>query len=398
MMPALHALDIWLVAFPSLLCLYVMICATLHVLRREARVEAPSSTLPSLAILVPAHNEEAVLADCLASLLESDHPHLEIHVLSDGSTDRTVQISQAFASRGVRLHEFVENQGKSRVMQSALAQLSTDLVMIVDADTMLSTTAAREIASVFNQTHIVGATANIQVRNACSFLAKLQALEYASIIGLIKRANSVWGGLFTVSGAASCFRVSAVRAAGGFASPSITEDIEMSWRLQQRGGRIVYVPRAIAHVQVPETWSVLWRQRRRWSQGLTEVLRLHGKVWQSANPALVVFTAEALLCVSWVTALAASLFYDSVHCVIAGSAHCIDFGFWHVLTITLFGCQTATASLLDSHYAPQSWVRFFLALFYPLYFLALVMPTSLIGWGRGLFSKNSQRWESSARV
>jgi biofilm PGA synthesis N-glycosyltransferase PgaC len=396
---SMHGLDVWLVAFPSLLCLYVMTCATLHVLRSEARLaNASDDPLPSLAILVAARNEEAVLDSCLRSLLTSDHPRLEIHVLSDGSSDATVQIARGFEGRGVRLHEFIENVGKSRALQAALDTLTTELVMVVDADTLLAPTAASEIASMFNQPAVVGATANIQVSNAHTLLTRLQAVEYASIIGLIKRSNSLWGGLFTVSGAASCFRVQAVREVGGFASPSITEDIELSWRLQHCGGRLVYAPRAIAHVQVPETLGVLWRQRKRWSQGLTEVLRLHGKVWRCYNRALIVFMMESLLCITWVTSVFVALMHDSILCALSDSPPIMQFGFWHTLTITLFACQTATAALLDSHYAPQPLPRLFMALLYPLYFLIIVMPTSLFGWRNGLYSRNTQQWERSERT
>lgn len=287
---------VWTAAFPAVLCLYVMITASIHILRSEARrpEDFRRVDLPSVAVLVPARNEAKVLEECLEALLESDHPSLEIHVLSDGSTDGTAEIARRYAGHGVRLHEHVENVGKSQVLEMALAGLTTDLVMVIDADTHLGPTAAREMAEVFaRHPEVAGATANVRVKRAGNLLACLQVVEYASIIGLLKRANSAWGGLFTVSGAACCFRTDVVRGIGGFASPSITEDIELSWRLQKAGFKLVYVPRALVGVDVPHSVRDLWRQRLRWSQGLAEVLRLHGNVWRSRNPALRVFALEA---------------------------------------------------------------------------------------------------------
>lgn len=391
---------VWTAAFPALLCLYVMIAASIHVLRSEARSENPvrPADLPSVAVLVPARNEAKVLGECLEALLESDHPGLEIHVLSDGSTDDTADIARGFADRGVRLHEHLRNVGKSQVLEMAMAGLTADLVMVIDADTHLVRTAAREMAEAFaRDPELAGATANVRVKHAGNLLARLQVVEYASIIGLLKRANSAWGGLFTVSGAACCFRTNIVRKSGGFASPSITEDIELSWRLQKAGYKLVYVPRALVGVEVPHSVRDLWRQRVRWSQGLAEVLRLHGNVWRSRNPVLGVFALEALLGMAW------SLFL--VWHGIAGMAGWIGDhsyerwtpGFWQVLGVSLFFCQTAMAMLYDGHYARLPWRYLPLALLYPLYFLVMVLPTSLLGWTKGFFSSNSGRWERSSR-
>jgi poly-beta-1,6-N-acetyl-D-glucosamine synthase len=396
----LQWLGFWLVMYPAMLCLYIVVSAAWHVLRRESRhmPRASNNQVPSIAVLVPARNEEAVLGDCLDALLLSDHPGMQIWVLSDGSTDRTASIARDFASRGVRLIEFAENVGKSRALQTALEQIDTDLVMVVDADTRLETHTVTEMALAFHQPAIVGATANIRVQRAHSLLAALQSVEYASIIGLLKRANSAWGGLFTVSGAASAFRVSALRAAGGFASPSITEDIELSWRLQRAGGTLVYVPRAHAHVQVPGSLPALWRQRMRWSQGLIEVLRLHGFHWGEGKPALAIFATEALLSIIWVVLLASVIVLDAA----AWCWHPHAFGLprpglLHTLPIVLFLCQTITASVFDGHYGRLSWWTLPLAIFYPLYFAIVVLPAGLIGWARGLTSRDAARWERTER-
>lgn len=391
---------VWTAAFPAVLCLYVMITASIHILRSEARrpEDFRRVDLPSVAVLVPARNEAKVLEECLEALLESDHPSLEIHVLSDGSTDGTAEIARRYAGHGVRLHEHVENVGKSQVLEMALAGLTTDLVMVIDADTHLGPTAAREMAEVFaRHPEVAGATANVRVKRAGNLLACLQVVEYASIIGLLKRANSAWGGLFTVSGAACCFRTDVVRGIGGFASPSITEDIELSWRLQKAGFKLVYVPRALVGVDVPHSVRDLWRQRLRWSQGLAEVLRLHGNVWRSRNPALRVFALEAVLGMIWVVLLIGHTVAGILRWLGAPVFHGWNPGFWLVMGVVLFSCQTAMAMLYDGHYARLSWRYLPLALIYPFYFVIMVLPTSLLGWTKGLFSSETGRWERSSR-
>jgi biofilm PGA synthesis N-glycosyltransferase PgaC len=389
-----------LVIYPALVCLYILLSAAWHVLFHESRqIQPADSGQPlSVAVVVPARNEERVLRECLEALLESNHPAMEIWVLSDGSTDATAEIAREFSANGVHLIEFRENVGKSRALQRALEEIKTELVMIVDADTRLEKHTIAEMAAVFRQPDVAGATANIRVQNARSLLAALQAVEYASIIGLLKRANSLWGGLFTVSGAASAFRVSALRAAGGFASPSITEDIELSWRLQGAGGRLVYVPRAHAHVEVPGTLRALWRQRSRWSQGLIEVLRLHGPLWRGGNRALTLFAAEALISICWVVLLASSIAFEiGVWFWHPHRLHIPHPGLLHTLPMVLFLCQTATAAVFDGHYGRLSWWTLPLAIFYPIYFLLIVMPSGLAGWMRGLFSHDAGKWERTDR-
>ena len=69
-------LGFWLVMYPALLCLYIVLSAAWHVMRRESRQSPPAPTGQplSIAVLVPARNEEPVLRDCLEALLLSDHP------------------------------------------------------------------------------------------------------------------------------------------------------------------------------------------------------------------------------------------------------------------------------------------------------------------------------------
>jgi poly-beta-1,6-N-acetyl-D-glucosamine synthase len=189
--------------------------------------------------------------------------------------------------------------------------------------------------------------------------------------------------------------VEPLRAAGGFASPSITEDIELSWRLQKTGHRLVYVPRALAWVNVPEHLPGLWRQRVRWSQGLTEVLRLHGNGWRAR--ALRVFATEAALCMTWLVLLAWSLACGAVALLLQPHAFALKLSLWHALGVALFLCQSATAAVLDGHYADHPWRLLPLALLYPAYFAVIILPTSLIGWVKGLFTTDTGRWERSER-
>ncbi len=394
--------QLYVALYPALICAWLVLASLLEVIFREARCDLPveDDELPSVAILIPAHNEEEVIESCLEALLAVDYPRLEVHLLSDGSTDRTVEIARKFEARGVTVMEFVENRGKSEVLESALAALRTDFAMVVDADTRLSPTAVREMAIFLADERVGGVTANVRVAGKGSFLGRLQQMEYASIVGLTKRANGLLGGLFTVSGAAACFRVRAVRAVGGFRSASTTEDIELSWRLQRAGWRLAYAPRAAVEISVPHRVSALWKQRRRWSQGLVEVLRMHGDLWHHRTAVLLPFMLEALASICWALMLAGTLAVFLGLWFTHGDSHALhlDFWSWQVFTMALFSVQSLSAWILGRHYAPQPFWLLFLSPLYPLYFLSVILTSAIAGWSCGLFSQQAGRWARTARV
>ncbi|MGZ8202906.1 MAG: glycosyltransferase [Burkholderiales bacterium] len=385
--------------YPAALCALTMATALLHVLRRESVAAPAAEEMPSVAILVPACNEERVLEETLRALLALEWPLKEIHVLSDGSTDRTVEIARRFSDEGVQVAAHHANRGKSAVLEDALAALKTDLVMIVDADTRLEPDAVGELAACFADPCVGGATANVRVAGAHSLLMWLQQMEYATIIGLVKRANGFWGGLFTVSGAAACFRVGAVRAVGGFQSRSATEDIELSWRLQHARWRLVYAPRAKVFIQVPSRFRALWHQRRRWSSGLMEVLRLHGAPWRGNARVLAPFAIEAVCSIVWSVMLVASLAAFVIEWAVTGRSAAFSPGFWQwqIFTVAMFLAQSFTAWLIDRHYAREPAGLLALALIYPVYFLAFVLPANLTGWTAGLFTRQGERWQRTER-
>ncbi len=95
-------------------------------------------------------------------------------------------------------------------------------------------------------------------------MGKIQVGEYSSIIGLIKRTQRIYGNVFTVSGVIAAFRRSATAEVGYWSDDMITEDIDISWKLQLNQWAIFYEPRALCWILMPETLKGLWKQRLRW--------------------------------------------------------------------------------------------------------------------------------------
>ena len=121
--------------FPALVAVSWIALGSIFVLRREWRLPLDHSFTPCVAVVVPAHNEELVIEATLDALLAQEYPALQIHVVSDGSTDATVEIARRFAGRGVIVHELSTNVGKSAALQHVLDRVDAELFMVVDADT-----------------------------------------------------------------------------------------------------------------------------------------------------------------------------------------------------------------------------------------------------------------------
>src|SRR3546814_5898602 len=117
------------------------------------------------------------------------------------------------------------------------------------------------------QSRVGAVTGNPRIRNRSSLLGQGQVGEFASIIGLIKRTQRVYGRIFTVSGVVAAFRRRALDHVGYWSLDMITEDIDISWKLQRDHWTIFYEPRALCWILMPETLRGLWRQRLRWAQG-----------------------------------------------------------------------------------------------------------------------------------
>lgn len=149
-----------------------------------------------------------------------------------------------------------------------------EIVVIIDADARVHPDFLKYIIPHFVRlSRLAGITGNPRVVNTGRMIAKIQAVEFSSIVAILRRAQTVWRRILTVSGVVSTFRKSALLDVDLFDPDMATEDIALSWKLQKRFYDVRYEPRAVADMEVPDTIGGLWRQRRRWAKGLAQVLK-----------------------------------------------------------------------------------------------------------------------------
>lgn len=227
--------------------------------RNERKViECPSlKSHPFFSVIVPAHNEEEGIADTIHNLEKIDYPNFEVIVVNDGSTDKTSQVLDKLAKeypKWLRVINLSPNGGKAKALNMGILMSKGELILTIDADCFINADVLKWMAWHFENSPRVGAiTGNPRILNRTTLLAKVQLGEYSSIIGLIKRTQRILGKVLTVSGVIAAFRKNALKDCGFFDSDTVTEDIDITWKLQRRFWDVRFEPRALCWILTPET-------------------------------------------------------------------------------------------------------------------------------------------------
>jgi len=357
----------------------------------EAALYALPEPPPMVSVLIPTYCEEEGIEATLEAALRIDYPRFEIVVVDDGSTDGTVARVMPYVERGtVRLVRKTVNEGKAMALNDALPCLNGEIVLALDADAVVEFGILRALVPHFSSARVAAVTGNPRVSNRRSLLSKIQLIEFTSVVGLLRRAQRVWGRIQTVSGVVVAFRKKAILDVGLFDPSMATEDIDMSWRLQKRFWDIRYEPKALVWMQVPETLRGLWRQRRRWAVGLGQVLRRHGGIlFHYKNLRFWPVAYEAILSILWSVCfvILTTLWILSYSMGIPPvGAHPIP-NFWGMIIATTCIFQLTVGVLLDRYYDRSIRPYAAVAVLYPMLYWALMSTITFFFTPIGFFGR-----------
>lgn len=362
---------------------------------------------PPVSLLVPCHNEGDNLTDTITFLLNQDYSNFEVIAINDGSTDNTAKLLDNLCAKHERLRviHLATNQGKAMALKTAALMANSEYLLCVDGDALLDKHATRWMIRHFIEKPDTGAvTGNPRIRNRTTVLGKIQVGEFSSIIGLIKRAQRVYGRIFTASGVIVAFRKTALHEVGYWNNDMITEDIDISWRLQLNHWQIPYEPNALCWILMPETFRGLWKQRLRWSQGGAEVLfRYFGQMFRWRSRRMWPIMLEYLASVLWsytmmivaLISLMQSLMSLQEHTLIAN----IIPGWAGSLLIITALLQFTLSIIIDSRYEKNLKSYYFWMIWYPMFYWVISMLTTVVGFPKAIFKKRGNRatWSSPDR-
>lgn len=255
-----------------------------HRRRRRTTWGDPSQwPLIPVTVLLAAFNEEAVIERTIRSVLRSDYPILEVLVVDDGSTDRTAGIVRELAEQDSRVRLLTQtNAGKSAALNTGIARLRGEIVVTIDADTLVTPTTVTNLVRRFvhDTEGDLGAVAGVvRVGNrSTNLLTRWQALEYVAQIGIERAAQSLVNGIAIVPGACAAWRRTALLASGGFPAETLAEDADLAMTMHENDWRVEQDDEAYAFTEAPQTLDDLLKQRVRWTFGIMQATWKHRRL------------------------------------------------------------------------------------------------------------------------
>lgn len=274
-----------------------------------------------VSIIAPAYNEEQSIISSVNALLNLKYSNLEVVVVNDGSTDRTLQhlidyyrlkpdkryrprfldhkpIRQIYSSPRFPALVVVdkENGRKADALNAGINIATNELFCAVDADSMLEPDVIVKMLRVFMEDETTIAVGGvIRLANGCTYkhrmvdrvllpktyLGRIQAVEYLRAFLFGRIGWDYFDSLLVISGAFGVFDRKAVIKAGGYLHDTVGEDMELVVRLHKYHRnhnipyRIRFISEPVCWTEVPEDRKTLSRQRNRWQRGLADTLFRH---------------------------------------------------------------------------------------------------------------------------
>jgi biofilm PGA synthesis N-glycosyltransferase PgaC len=292
------------------------------------------STAATITALIPAHNEETLIADAVYGLLRQSVVPDHVIVVADNCADGTVSAVEALGESRVSVFETTDNDHKKAgALNEALAVLlptldDDDVVLVQDADSILNKDFVGNAAAHLDDDRGLGAVGGTFRAVPCPrdasptarFLVHLQDNEYARYARDVRRLQ---GKCLVVTGTAAMFRASTLRKisnariagtlpsgngeGGIYDTTVLTEDNELSFAVMTMGLRIAAPKDCLLVTDAMTSWGALWAQRLRWKRGAVEncvqygFTRVTAPYWgrQALSVAGVIVTAAYIGSLVW---------------------------------------------------------------------------------------------------
>ncbi len=264
-----------------------------------------------ISILIPCYNEEGIIETSINSMKSLSYKNFEVIYINDGSTDHTFQLLQkhlelepllktplnclssqevsgTYHSKSYPNITVVNkvNGGKADALNAGIEYSTKELVVTLDADTVLTKQALTAVNEKFEDENVVAAGGMVHVLQTktadslrklslskANMLLRVQMLDFIKAFYVTKISLARFQGLAIISGAFGIFKKDLLIEVGGYRS-SVGEDIDITLKIQRyiskkknRKKKVVLISDAISYTELPETWRDLFKQRIRWQKG-----------------------------------------------------------------------------------------------------------------------------------
>jgi cellulose synthase/poly-beta-1,6-N-acetylglucosamine synthase-like glycosyltransferase len=248
--------------------------------------------LPVVSVLIPAYNEGKTIRKSIGSVLSLDYPKdlLDVIVINDCSTDRTMEMAEPFAMQGrVRLLNNPMNRGKAYCLNRALKICRGEFVACVDADSIVEKGIIRKLLPYFHDGGVGAVSPALKVWKKQNYLEKVQHAEYILNV-FLRKMLSFLDSIHVTPGVFSMYRLSVLEEVGGFDEGNLTEDMEIALRIHDAGYSIESNLNAVSYTMCPSRWRELYSQRLRWYRGgISNMIKYRHMMFNPAYGNLGVF-------------------------------------------------------------------------------------------------------------
>ena len=283
-------LGIYLFALAALLtygmnCWFLMLVYRLNVdqaAQKHQRIKAafyhanPAKEWPHVTIQLPIYNERYVVQRLIEAVCRIDYPRnlLQVQVLDD-STDDTVNIARALVEKMkaagvdiVYIHRTDRSGFKAGALKEGLKTATGSLIAVFDADFVPAPDFLKESVPYFQDPRIgMLQTRWGHINSDYSLLTRAQSIGIDGHFG-VEQASRAWGGLFmNFNGTGGIWRKTTIQEAGGWQADTLTEDLDLSYRAQLKGWKLMFVSQVVCPAEIPVTINAFKSQQHRWAKG-----------------------------------------------------------------------------------------------------------------------------------
>ncbi len=251
----------------------------------------PSGKWPHVTIQLPIYNERYVVERLIESVCRIDYPGnlLEVQVLDD-STDDTVQIARAVVAKKkaagvdiVYVHRAERCGFKAGALRDGLKTAKGSLVAVFDADFVPDPDFLMESVPYFQDPQIGMLQARWgHINSDYSLLTRAQSIGIDGHFG-VEQASRAWSGFFmNFNGTAGIWRKKTIQDAGGWQADTLTEDLDLSYRAQLNGWKLMFASQVVCPAEIPVTINAFKSQQHRWAKGSIQTAKKNlGRLFKS---------------------------------------------------------------------------------------------------------------------
>ncbi|WP_366247686.1 glycosyltransferase [Terribacillus aidingensis] len=394
-------------AFFWILLIYysiLTIAGVLQRLKRKEEITLPS--YPSIAVLIPAHNEGVVIKQTLEAMIRLKYPGaLDVYVLDDSSTDDTAEIIQKFSSTFSRIHYLKvppgSPKGKSRVLNYGLSVTTSDYFIVFDADNQPAEDSVLELIHAAERTPDAGgAVGYVKTINADrNVLTRMISIEFQVFQLLMQSGRWKMFKTGSLAGTNMLLRRSVLQEAGGYDLYALAEDAELTVRLTALGWKLPVVHHSRTWEQEPEKISIFVRQRTRWLTGNIYLLEKSFHEWSYWKGKTFVHSFQHVL--TYLLFVLMLLFSNTWFILSLLGVNLPDFEsplllFWF-MSYVVYTAQVVSAMVLERTITPFNVLIGLIMYFtYAQIFLLLLLRSGLSYiWSR--LTKQTIKWDKTER-